>query len=137
MLVIDLMLRAENCKPRERDQKFAGNADQRKRTTRFRCAVNAIFRRAFSLFRHVFSTTVRRAFALYLFAASTMDGALPAGSLIQGSDGNFYGTTLAGGQFNGGTVFQITAAQITAAGVLTRFTHLRAPKAVNKGTTKR
>jgi uncharacterized repeat protein (TIGR03803 family) len=49
---------------------------------------------------------------LYLFAGSTTDGALPAGSLVQGSDGNFYGTTSAGGQFDGGTVFQITPAGV-------------------------
>ena len=35
------------------------------------------------------------------------DGASPT-SLIQGSDGNFYGTTLFGGQFDYGTVFRIT-----------------------------
>jgi uncharacterized repeat protein (TIGR03803 family) len=49
---------------------------------------------------------------LYLFAASMMDGALPAGSLVQGSDGNFYGTTSDGGQFDGGTVFRITPAGV-------------------------
>jgi uncharacterized repeat protein (TIGR03803 family) len=46
--------------------------------------------------------------AFYLFPASTVDGVSPSGSLVQGSDGNFYGTTSSGGQFGGGTVFQIT-----------------------------
>ena len=37
------------------------------------------------------------------------DGADPfLMSLIQGSDGNFYGTTIAGGAFDNGTVFQVT-----------------------------
>jgi uncharacterized repeat protein (TIGR03803 family) len=36
------------------------------------------------------------------------NGALPRAGLIQGSDGNFYGTTSAGGDFDGGTVFRIT-----------------------------
>jgi uncharacterized repeat protein (TIGR03803 family) len=36
------------------------------------------------------------------------DGEFPAASLIQGIDGNFYGTTLKGGAYNGGTVFKIT-----------------------------
>jgi uncharacterized repeat protein (TIGR03803 family) len=34
----------------------------------------------------------------------------PQGALIQGSDGNFYGTTFQGGAFNNGTVFQLTPA---------------------------
>jgi len=36
------------------------------------------------------------------------DGQLPAGGLIQGTDGNFYGTTSAGGANGGGTIFKIT-----------------------------
>jgi uncharacterized repeat protein (TIGR03803 family) len=36
------------------------------------------------------------------------DGANPAGSLVQGADGNFYGTTSNTGDFVGGTVFKIT-----------------------------
>jgi YVTN family beta-propeller protein/uncharacterized repeat protein (TIGR03803 family) len=37
------------------------------------------------------------------------DGADPLYmSLVQGSDGNFYGTTVAGGAFDNGTVFQVT-----------------------------
>lgn len=41
-------------------------------------------------------------------ATSATDGASPAGVLIQGSDGNFYGTTQAGGTNIAGTVFNIT-----------------------------
>jgi uncharacterized repeat protein (TIGR03803 family) len=37
------------------------------------------------------------------------DGANPAAGLVQGSDGNFYGTTYQGGTYNSGTVFRITA----------------------------
>ena len=33
----------------------------------------------------------------------------PAGGLIQGTDGNFYGTSFAGGDFGLGTVFQMTS----------------------------
>jgi uncharacterized repeat protein (TIGR03803 family) len=35
-------------------------------------------------------------------------GAFPSGSLVQGFDGNFYGTTFEGGANNSGTVFKIT-----------------------------
>lgn len=37
-----------------------------------------------------------------------IDGAFPQGQLVQGSDGNFYGTTAVGGPYLDGTIFQIT-----------------------------
>ncbi|MGA2660465.1 MAG: choice-of-anchor tandem repeat GloVer-containing protein [Verrucomicrobiota bacterium] len=43
---------------------------------------------------------------LYAFAYS--DGATPYAGLIQGSDGNLYGTTYAGGAHGVGTVFRVT-----------------------------
>lgn len=39
----------------------------------------------------------------------SVDGAYPSG-LIQGRDGNFYGTTAIGGRFDNGTVFRLTPA---------------------------
>jgi uncharacterized repeat protein (TIGR03803 family) len=54
---------------------------------------------------------------LYGFGASPSDGAIPTGSLVQGADGNLYGTTTfggansCGGQSNDcGTVFRVTPA---------------------------
>ncbi len=44
-----------------------------------------------------------------LHSFNSADGSLPIGGLIQGSDGNFYGTTSLGGAYSGGTVFKITA----------------------------
>src|SRR5271165_1356831 len=38
------------------------------------------------------------------------DGASPYAALVQGTDGNFYGTAYGLGKFNGGTVFKITLA---------------------------
>src|SRR5439155_22335020 len=38
----------------------------------------------------------------------TNKGAIPSGGLVQGSDGNFYGTTERGGTSNLGTVFKMT-----------------------------
>jgi uncharacterized repeat protein (TIGR03803 family) len=49
--------------------------------------------------------------ALYAFIAGTTDGALPA-SLIQGTDGNYYGVTTYGGTSNDGTVFKVTPAGV-------------------------
>jgi len=37
-------------------------------------------------------------------------GAIPVAGLIQATDGNFYGTTYWGGDYDGGTVFKITSA---------------------------
>ena len=47
---------------------------------------------------------------LYSFCSQTncADGAQPQGGLVQATDGNFYGTTYAGGASNAGTIFQIT-----------------------------
>jgi uncharacterized repeat protein (TIGR03803 family) len=48
---------------------------------------------------------------LYSFCAKTncSDGASPFAGLVQGTDGNFYGTTDIGGTNNVGTVFKITS----------------------------
>ncbi len=46
---------------------------------------------------------------LYSFGANLDDGAYPQlGALTQDSDGNFYGTTAAGGTFGQGAIFKIT-----------------------------
>jgi len=46
---------------------------------------------------------------LYSFAGGSGDGASPYHSLIQGGDGNFYGTTLKGGATNAGIIFEVTS----------------------------
>jgi uncharacterized repeat protein (TIGR03803 family) len=38
------------------------------------------------------------------------DGAGVNGPLVQGTEGNFYGTTSFGGTFDGGTIFKVDAA---------------------------
>ena len=40
------------------------------------------------------------------------DGSTPVASLLQTRDGNFYGTTRAGGAYNNGTIFKITPAGV-------------------------
>ncbi len=45
---------------------------------------------------------------LYSFSGYPTDGANPQAGLVQGSDGNFYGTTYAGGTSSNGTVFRIS-----------------------------
>jgi YVTN family beta-propeller protein/uncharacterized repeat protein (TIGR03803 family) len=49
---------------------------------------------------------------LYSFCSQTncSDGEIPYAGLIQGPNGNLYGTTVEGGSFGGGTVFEITPA---------------------------
>ena len=74
---------------------------------------------------------------VYGFTGAT-DGAAPYAGLVQGIDGNFYGTTSSGGASGGGTVFklsvylvppanqlqQITGIQIAGANVLVSLTSL-------------
>lgn len=49
---------------------------------------------------------------LYSFCAQTNcpDGNGPYGGLVQGANGNFYGTTISGGAYSYGTVFEVSAA---------------------------
>ena len=50
---------------------------------------------------------------LYTFAGNTpgsTDGAFPAAAVVEGTDGNFYGTTADGGVYNAGTIFKVTPA---------------------------
>ena len=49
---------------------------------------------------------------LYSFSGGTTDGGDPRAALIQGSDGNLYGTTSDGGTNGFGTVFRITPAGV-------------------------
>jgi uncharacterized repeat protein (TIGR03803 family) len=44
------------------------------------------------------------------YSDGSSDGAAPESALVQGSDGNFYGTTIAGGTSDNGTVFKISPA---------------------------
>ncbi|MGO8797083.1 MAG: choice-of-anchor tandem repeat GloVer-containing protein [Candidatus Sulfotelmatobacter sp.] len=47
---------------------------------------------------------------IYNFCSLTncADGSIPSGGLIQGANGNFYGVTVKGGAYNGGTMYEIT-----------------------------
>jgi len=45
---------------------------------------------------------------LYSLAGSPGEGASPVSALAQGGDGNFYGTTMAGGAHYWGTVFKFS-----------------------------
>ena len=49
---------------------------------------------------------------LHSFTGYPGDGQAPKGTLIQGSDGNFYGTTSGGGTYGGGVLFQMTPAGV-------------------------
>jgi len=45
---------------------------------------------------------------LYSFGSQLGDGSSPLGGLIFDKEGNLYSTTLAGGAYNYGTVFEVT-----------------------------
>jgi len=49
---------------------------------------------------------------LYSFGAQRDDAIQPDAALIQAADGNFYGTSAAGGTYGAGTVFRITPAGV-------------------------
>ena len=49
---------------------------------------------------------------LHSFSGFPLDGAVPTAGLVQGTDGNFYGTTASGGLFYQGTVFRMTPAGV-------------------------
>jgi len=47
-----------------------------------------------------------------LYSFDFTHGSHPNGPLVQGSDGNFYGTTSGGGSLDGGVVFKLTSAKV-------------------------
>ena len=49
---------------------------------------------------------------LHTFKGYPTDGNRPIGALVQGNDGNFYGTTYQGGAYNEGSVFKISASGV-------------------------
>lgn len=57
-------------------------------------------------------TPAGKAATLYSFCSLTkcLDGANPGGPLVQGANGNFYGTTANGGKYGNGTFFELTLA---------------------------
>jgi uncharacterized repeat protein (TIGR03803 family) len=56
------------------------------------------------------SITTAQLTTLYQFGAFATDGTAPQGALVQGRDGDFYGTTSSGGTNSFGTVFRISSA---------------------------
>jgi uncharacterized repeat protein (TIGR03803 family) len=58
----------------------------------------------------VFKITPGGSFTMLYCFSGLNDGAVPTAGLVQGLDGNFYGTTIEGGSNDMGTVFRITPA---------------------------
>jgi len=65
------------------------------------------FGNCYSFYGTVFTITPEGTLTT-LHSFNGRDGSAPCAGLVQGTDGNFYGTTSGGGVYNGGTVFQIT-----------------------------
>ena len=59
-------------------------------------------------FGTVFQATTNGTLTTLVIFTFTTNGAYPIAGLIQGQDGNFYGTTAIGGTNSGGTAFQVT-----------------------------
>ncbi|MGO8672106.1 MAG: choice-of-anchor tandem repeat GloVer-containing protein, partial [Capsulimonadaceae bacterium] len=55
----------------------------------------------------VFRITTSGAYSLLYGFGTSPDGSLPSTALVQGADGDFYGTTILGGSGNAGTVFRM------------------------------
>ena len=68
--------------------------------------------RAYALFLLCATTTIASSAQTFtdLLSFDGTDGALPYAGLVQGTDGDFYGTTYNGGTYGYGAVFKITAA---------------------------
>jgi uncharacterized repeat protein (TIGR03803 family) len=58
------------------------------------------------------ATAAGKVTVLHTFKGYPTDGYRPIGILVQGTDGNFYGTTYQGGAHNQGSVFKITPAGV-------------------------
>jgi uncharacterized repeat protein (TIGR03803 family) len=58
----------------------------------------------------IFEVTPPNTFSLLYTFTNGADGEYPTGGLVQGSDGNFYGTSSAGGPNGTGVVFKVTPA---------------------------
>ena len=58
----------------------------------------------------IFQITPAGAFTTFYSFTGGADGGEPQAALVQGTDGNFYGTTSSGGANGDGTIFQITPA---------------------------
>jgi uncharacterized repeat protein (TIGR03803 family) len=56
----------------------------------------------------IFKMTTAGVYTVLRALTSAADGSAPKGNLIQGSDGNLYGMTSAGGTNAAGTLFKIT-----------------------------
>ena len=62
----------------------------------------------------IFKMTPAGVYTVLKHLNQTPDGAYPGGSLVQASDGNFYGMTSAGGTGNAGTIFRISSTGVYA-----------------------
>ncbi|HUD48046.1 MAG TPA: choice-of-anchor tandem repeat GloVer-containing protein, partial [Candidatus Baltobacteraceae bacterium] len=71
---------------------------------RFSCVISNVYGSVIS--SNAALTVINGSGALFTFDGP--DGAYPSASLIQGADGNFYGTTQYGGTNGNGTVFRMT-----------------------------
>jgi uncharacterized repeat protein (TIGR03803 family) len=65
-------------------------------------------------FGAIFKITAGQYTTFYSFCSQPgcPDGASPSAGVMQGADGNFYGTTAAGGAFGAGSIFKITPAGV-------------------------